>query len=58
MAANTLDYAQFYELFVENGAETLRMAKLLTKSELEEIGMDNIGQWLKIMEGVQSLKKV
>ena len=54
---NTLKYPEYYELFVENGVDTLNVAKLLTKSELKMIGINKIGHQLKIMEGIQALNQ-
>ena len=54
---NTLKYPEYYELFVENGVDTLNVAKLVTKSELKAIGINKIGHQLKIMEGIQALKQ-
>merc|ERR1719295_1303170 len=54
---DTLKYPEYYELFIENGVETLNVAKLLTKSELKAIGINKIGHQLKIMEGIQALKQ-
>ena len=54
---NTLKYPEYYELFVENGVDTLNVAKLLTKSELKAIGINKIGHQLKIMEEIQAYKQ-
>ena len=54
---NTLKYPEYYELFVENGVDTLNVAKLLTKSELKAIGINKSGHQLKIMECIQALKQ-
>ena len=54
---NTLRYPEYYDLFVENGVDTLNVAKLLTKSELKMIGINNIGHLVKIMEGIQALNQ-
>merc|ERR1719295_1920265 len=54
---DTLKYPEYFELFVENGVDTLNVAKLLTKSELKMIGINKIGHQLKIMEGIQALKQ-
>ena len=54
---NTLKYQEYYELFVENGVDTLNVAKLLTKRELKAIGINKIGHQLKIMDEIQALKR-
>lgn len=54
---NTLNYPEYYELFVENGVETINVAKLLTKSELRMIGINKIGHQLKIMQSIEALKQ-
>jgi len=53
---DTLKYPEYYELFIENGVETLNVAKLLTKSELKAIGINKIGHQLQIMEEITALK--
>merc|ERR1712113_733335 len=53
---DTLKYPEYFDLFIENGVDTLNVAKLLTKNELKAIGINKIGHQLKIMDAIQALK--
>eukprot|EP01084_Bolivina_argentea_P254227 427370_1 len=48
---------QYYGLFIENGLETLNIIQLLTKQELDEIGIKKIGHRLQILNEIQKLKQ-
>jgi len=48
---------EYFELFVENGVETLEVASMLTVTELSLIGIKKIGHKMQILTAVAALKE-
>jgi len=53
---NTLKYPEYYEVLTENGIDSLKVAKLLTRSELKMIGITKVGHLLRIEAEIKALK--
>jgi len=53
---DTLKLPEYYELFMENGVETLNDIKLLTESELKMIGITKIGHRKRMEKAIEALQ--
>eukprot|EP01083_Nonionella_stella_P012139 34458_1 len=49
--------AQYYDVFIENGVESLEIAKLITMETLKEMGIQKVGHRMQIIQKVVSLNQ-
>ena len=52
-----LKLPEYYDVLVENGIDKLSVVQLLTKDELQEMGITKIGHKIQILKEIQSLKQ-
>ena len=46
---------QYYELFVENGIESMKVVELLEERDLIDMGITKIGHQIKFLNAIDSL---
>ena len=54
---DVVGYDQYFDIFVENGFETLSSLKYLRMEELKEIGISKIGHRLRLLDEIQQVLK-
>ena len=52
-----LKLPQYYDLFVKNGVETLKVMQMFTMNELKDIGISKIGHRMQILHAVIQSKQ-
>ena len=52
---NTLKLPEYTSLFIENGIENLNVVRMLTVTELNQIGISKIGHRMQILRGISIL---
>ena len=52
---NTLKLPEYTALFIENGIENLNVVRMLTVTELNQIGISKIGHRMQILRAISML---
>ena len=52
---NTLKLPEYTDVFIENGIENLNVVRMLTQTELNQIGISKIGHRMQIMRAISML---
>ena len=53
-----LQLPQYFALLIENGIEDLERVRGITMEHLREMGIDKMGQRMKLMKNIATLKAV
>ena len=52
-----LNLPEYYDVFVEQGIDTLKVVQLMTKEELIEMGINKVGHRMQILKEIQLLQQ-